>query len=267
MTNTAEVIELQQPLSAADALQQLIDAQNQEAAEFDELVEEVEQLRNDNAVSLKLLDQYKKTIEEKAKINEQAAGVIQALQAKLQKLEVQLSSTQIDAKSAKTNAKENKRLKEQNKRLQAKNAELQKAKEQNARYMKEYREEASRLNKIVAQSKITNIYNKNGELVMIMPYVSGVSVSHEKQGKQLTLIYSDGCGLWRQMALDSNGEIGVAKLTFPEGTPQRTQDLAMKFVCQPSDELEKTCENWLRKVNIAQGGKVSEQDLNLSLLE
>jgi myosin heavy subunit len=267
MTKTANVIELRQTMSVAEVIEQLVQTHNKEANEFDSLVDEVEDLRDQAAQTKRFLETYKQAIESKNKTLEDAAKAIESLQSHAQKQELKIASLEIDAKSAKANATENKRLKEQNQRLKERNSELLKHKETSIRDIRQYRNEQQRLNVLLSQAKITSIYAEDGEHLMILPFMNSVSVEQDKQGSQLTLLYSDGCGIWRQVAIDSNKDVGFGMLNFKEDTPQRTKDLAMKFLCSPSEKVKDIAEAWLRKVNIKQNGAVTPADLNLKLLE
>ncbi len=254
---------------------------NKDTEEFNALVVDNERLEDALSGKDKLLEELGLKItsqQETLDKQHQAIKILDASELKMRKAmeEYKASTVSLGSKvkqlehSLAVSQKEAKEWREKAKRNQKANAEKQKQldrlKKLNSGTVSEQGVKFDRKTGYVTNLDMVGMWclhqGANGETLHVSPYVMKVSGEFAAQKNQIPVLYTNGNGTYITGIIMDDGEIGWShSLTFPDGTAERTQKLALKYEARPSKAIGEVAKQWLFKVNIEQKANLKVEDL------
>ena len=188
-------------------------------------------------------------------------------------MNLQAKAADIAEKELKKARKELKTLKEQTKRLKAANDEKAKKVTRLEAEVKKVKNAQGemRLTKegFLKDANLGAVYtlfkykDANGELLQLYPHRLTMKAENGKTMQGYVLMHTNNSGTLVTVALDTENEARLLNpLQFPEGTPERTEKLATKFLRPMSTEAVAFANQWLYRVNVEQKGELTIRDLN-----
>ena len=251
-----------------EAMINLIDIYNSNVSEFNQVVDELEELRvevDNNKTTMGLQHEaleiavsnaqtidkdYKALVSSSNKTIDTCNRQVEKANRSLTEFKRTIKNRDHELTVLK---KEKKALKEQVKRLQAAN----KAKE--AKLSKQTE------SKGINQSELPwfTVWERDDEVLIPCPkkLTMGTPDGKKDFGSQVTLMYSDKSGTYLTAILDDNNEVMFSSpVLFSDDTPERTKKICEKFTMKPSDEAREFCREWLYRINVVQKGIVKKSD-------
>ncbi|MEZ8965533.1 hypothetical protein AB6E53_02480 [Vibrio breoganii] len=287
MTALTQVQQVDMPF----AIQNLINAYNQEVAEHDDLLSErdelagqVDRLQRLNAKLQSDIDHQSgemgwlevgvKELEEKLEAsNVEAQTLRERLSDSERKVSELSKGNKKDSKQSKREANQVKRLKESAKKYQTRSVTLERdLKESDIKRTALAKEltmlvtDYKLMQEKIAKYRITPIYVDDGEALLVLPFTIQTSIGDGKPKEVVTLLHTRKGGVFRQVALNQHNEPNFSTIyKGPHSTfSDKTYQTANKLLDEPSDKVKELAKKWLYKVNVTQKGYMLFEDIDLN---
>lgn len=253
--NMKKFIKANELLDFETAMQFIIDERNQSTTDFNDIIDETEQLRKQNEALT--------TLNRALELENNEVKLILLDAEKLAQKHKALESNYRSLTSQKETS---------DKLLRVANKDLKTAKHNSAKHKKSNAELAKRNERLTSQIKLdreknvadipqlNTIYDAKEEVLIVYPQIhrmnNGTSIV-----EQAVLLYTDRRGCFLTVCLDDNNEATFSSPLRPNNLSERTIETYRKHSISPSKEVQEFATKWLYRINIEQKTKVEKVDL------
>lgn len=232
--------DMQQTMPVDEAIKALIAGYNQEAAEFDELLDRLEVMEAENLKLAELIKNYEQGASTVlAKADKSAQQLVQANRERDQAIN-KAKDQDILLRGFKEIAATPKKIREKIKGYQERLEKQKLASEQHKRQLAEERKKTAALRKVVSEltnrvdaACINQVYRSDGDIVQTYPYHLGDMVAGHNE-KAIPLLYLHQSGRGGLILLNDDGEAEL--VAAPKGG------------MRPKKSTLEHCGQWLRRV-------------------
>lgn len=250
-----EIQRFSEPLDFDTAMQFIIDDRNKSTIDFNEVFDQMEELKKENHV-LTTMNELLKTENNEVKLilvdAEKLASKHQDLSANYASLVTQKSTTD---KLLKIANKDLKQAKQNANKHKTNNATLTK---RNERLTKEAKQE--RTKGVADIPQLNTIFEADNEILIVYPQIHKMN-NGTSMVEQAVLLYTDRRGCFLTVCLGDDNEAIFSSPLRPNDLSERTIATYRKHSISPSSEAQEFATKWLYRVNIQQKTKVEKVDL------